>query len=620
MVKELKTLDDRLNWLAEELLLAKEQMAMMASRLDALEHLKTSGFEGGRVVKEYVDYQSAWEQQGGFSPLPESEDDSWTHMGQTVFLPRVAAISFMLVAALILRTVTDNGMVGLMTGSMMGMIYAVALIAAGCFLYIRKSQLAPVFPVCGVLLLYAIIFETQNHFSSMSGQSGYLILLIVEIFILMVGIYCQSKGLLYVSVFASTVVGVAIGYANPLFFLMGLIILVNSIAAHAAESRKITTVLRWYTLLFAIFFWMLWAYKLNFALKFDPDRVAQLQPGLFLILISVYWLCYSWTSLWQTLSCGHTLGAFHHVLPAVVAGGSFFAVNAVLSPWVGKQELVGSITVILSALYLGLVAWLAGRGEDDIPGGKEFVVAATILLIQGLAIAVPPLWALPVWTVAAAILTLRADKWRSGGIRVISYLFQGFVLIFAVRHATFSVGEVLWPLGALVAGLMAGCTLWLYHWCRQHPPQYDSAFFEVFDRKDSSAVFLLCLGLFQGFAALRFLLFAAFQDSLAGSATDFACVQSVLVNCGIVVLLIVGLRGRNRELLLVAGGVVVVAAVKVFLLDLFRASGIPLVMSVFSFGVVAATSSLVLRKWQGGGSGGVDEGTSQSETEERLRI
>ena len=256
-------------------------------------------------------------------------------------------------------------------------------------------------------------------------------------------------------------------------------------------------------------------------------------------------------------------------------------------------------TVLISALYLGLVTWLARRGEEDMPGGKEFVTAATILLIQGLAISVPPLVALPVWTVAAAILTLRADRWRSGGIRLISYLFQIFVLFFALRQESLSVEETVWSLGVLVFGFMAGCNLWLYRWCRKHPPDYDSAFFTVFDRGDYSAVILLVLGLFQSFAAIRFLASAILPGAWHETVMAFACIQSVILNGGIVFLLIVGLKRRNREMLTVAGLVVLVAAIKVFLFDLFRANGLPLVLSVFSFGVVAATCSVVMRKWQG---------------------
>ncbi len=598
-MRELKTLDDRVNWLTEELLLAKEQMAAILCRIESLEQGKA--LPAASSAPTISDHPPGALVADSPQPVAIDDESSWAHLGQAVLLPRVAAVSFMLVVALVLRTVTDNGMVGLLTGSALGMAYAVALIAGGVFLYARQSRLAPVFPACGVLLLYAIIFETQSHFSSLSGQAGYLVLLIAEIVMVLVGLHCRAKVLLGLSVFASTLVGIAIGFPTPLFAMLGLVVLVNNGAAHLAARRHISHSLTWYTLVFSVIFWMLWAYKLNFALNLAPAEVQGLGLPLFLPLLFAFWGFYTYTSLWQTLRSGRPLGSFHHVLPAMTAGGGFFAANAVLYPWVGNQTLIGLGTVLLSALYLGLVTWLARRGEDGIPGGKEFVTAAVILLIQGLAISAPPLWALPVWTVAAGILTLRAGQWRSGGIRLISYLFQVFVLFFALRHGSLSVSGTAWPAGMLVAGLMAGCNLWLYHWCRRHPPDYDSAFFTVFDKGDYSAVLLLVIGLFQAFAAASFGASALLPVSVAESTKAFACTQSVIINAGVIILLVLGLQTRSREILTVAGLVVLLAAIKVFLFDLFLANGLPLVFSVFSFGVVAATSSVVMRKWQGKG-------------------
>ncbi len=599
MTRELKTLDDRVNWLTEELLLAKERMAGLVSRLEALEQGR-----GVAVVAERAHHRQPPEEVMAFSPAHplERADESWTHLGQAVLLPRVAAVSFMMVAALVLRTITDNGMIGVTAGLGAGMAYAVGLIVAGAVLYARQSLLAPVFQTCGTILLYAIIYETRNHFSTLSGEAVNLILLAAEVFVVLVGIRCRSKSLLMVAVLASTLVGIAIGLPSPIFLLLGLIVLVNSVAAHLASDRRITPSLRWYALAFAILFWMLWAYKLNFALHFAPTTVKAMGLPFYLPLLFIFWAFYTFTSLRQALRGEGQLGAFHHIGPAVVAGGAFFAANAVADPWLGRPHLVGMVTVLVSALYLGVVTWLARRGDREITGGKEFVTAATILLIQGLAIAVPPLWALPVWTVAAAILTLRADHWQSGGIRVISYLFQLFILLFALRHGSLAVSETGWLLGATVAGLMAVVNLRLYRWCRLHPPDaYDSAFFTVFDRGDYAAVILLGLGLFQGFAACRFLLYALLPGAVAHAATAFACMQSVIINVGIVLLLVLGLRKRAMEIVTVAGLVVLVAAIKVFI-DLFQATGLPLVLSVFSFGVVAATSSVVMRKWERGAS------------------
>ena len=65
-------------------------------------------------------------------------------------------------------------------------------------------------------------------------------------------------------------------------------------------------------------------------------------------------------------------------------------------------------------------------------------------------------------------------------------------------------------------------------------------------------------------------------------------------------LLLIGLRLRSLEIATVAGLVTLLGAVKVFILDLFGIKGVPLVISVFSFGVVAAVASVVMGKWQKG--------------------
>ena len=55
--------------------------------------------------------------------------------GTGALLPRVAAVCFALVVALILRTITDNGIINTQLGSMLGLGYAVTLIIGGWWLY-----------------------------------------------------------------------------------------------------------------------------------------------------------------------------------------------------------------------------------------------------------------------------------------------------------------------------------------------------------------------------------------------------------------------------------------------------------------------------------------------------
>jgi hypothetical protein len=54
---------------------------------------------------------------------------------------------------------------------------------------------------------------------------------------------------------------------------------------------------------------------------------------------------------------------------------------------------------------------------------------------------------------------------------------------------------------------------------------------------------------------------------------------------------------RNKELRNVAIVITVIGAAKVFLLDLVQLKGVPLLFSVFSFGLVAALASFVLGRW-----------------------
>jgi hypothetical protein len=592
MPRELASLVHQIEWLADEVLIIKESLIGLATRVEALEHGKVT--EGTK--KSLLTHEALTQPSPLVVEQPDDEE-SWTQLGRDVLLPRVAAVSFMMVVALMLRTVSENGMVGQLTGALIGLAYAGGLIGSGLYLYLKNSRLAPVFPACGVLLLYAIIYETHSHFAFVSSQNVYAFVLVVETIVLLIGLRCRASVLLFLSVFSSSLVAMALDFTNTDFTLVSGIIFVNVVAGHLAARYAISSRLRWYTLVFSLVVWLLWSYKLHFALTHAPAQAAALGLSLYLPILLLFWAFYIYSSLWTTLSSAEEFGVFHTFLPAIVSGGAFFAANAVLKPWVGQQQIIGFVTVSISAGFMALVSWLAKRRKNDAPGGKEFVTAAAVLLVQGLSISVPLLFALPVWVVAAGVLTVRSDQWRSGGIRLISYLFQIFIVGVALQGKFFVPKSTTWWTGALIATFLSAMTLWLFSWCRKHPPDYESVYFHYFDKKDFSAVVLLIIGLFEAFAAARFIAGHILALVLSDPANALYCVQSIILNSGIVILLFAGLKMQNREVLMVAGLMVLVAAIKVFLFDLLRADGIPLVLSVFSFGVVAATSSLVMRKW-----------------------
>ena len=102
-----------------------------------------------------------------------------------------------------------------------------------------------------------------------------------------------------------------------------------------------------------------------------------------------------------------------------------------------------------------------------------------------------------------------------------------------------------------------------------------------------------------GFFMLRIALFQAIPLLPAEMQRDaFRCSQSILINCAAIALILFAFLKKNKEIRNVAIFVMVVGGIKVFLYDLMGTHGLPLVFSVFSFGMAAAVLSLALGKWQ----------------------
>lgn len=550
------------------------------------------------LEKCLVPLEISSQQQAGLATGSQKSPESvgWTKMSQEVLLPRVAAICFMMVVALVLRTVSDNGMIDRQLGSLFGTVYAVGLIAWGWRLYGKSDKLAPVFPACGVLLLYSILYEATVHFGSLSAITAFTMLLVSEIIVVIIALRCRAVFLLCFAIFSSTFVGIAMGFPEPIFALLGVVLLVNNIAAQRAVCKGISFSLRWYTLFFSVIFWLLWTYKLNYDLHHGSGAE---ELGLFwsMPVLALFYLFYLYSSLSKTCESAHKIGFFNYLMPVINAGGSFWVVYFIIGPWLGVSAIIGQGGVFVSGLYIALVLWMIKGDRYDIRGGKEYVSAACILLIEALPLAIPAIWAMPIWVVAAAILTIQSHKWQSGAVRLISYLFQIFIVVFAFNAVNYQKSEVPWLMGFFLAAGMGFVCLWLFHWCRKNYPEYESYFFKSVDPQDLMALLLLMVGLLHLYSMFRFASFALVQLFFEHTPYAFSCSKSIIINLGTVALMIVGLRSKTRELLLAATPLVIIGAIRVFLFDLFRGEGVPLVLSVFSFGVVAVVSSVVMKKW-----------------------
>src|SRR3990167_3431046 len=79
---------------------------------------------------------------------------SW--VGKSSLLQRLSTLCFLLVVALVLRTVTDGGLIGLQAGSIAGMSYAALLMFLGWRRYRRNNPLA----------------RSEEHTSELQSQSN----------------------------------------------------------------------------------------------------------------------------------------------------------------------------------------------------------------------------------------------------------------------------------------------------------------------------------------------------------------------------------------------------------------------------------------------------------------
>jgi hypothetical protein len=97
-----------------------------------------------------------------------------------------------------------------------------------------------------------------------------------------------------------------------------------------------------------------------------------------------------------------------------------------------------------------------------------------------------------------------------------------------------------------------------------------------------------------GFLALRAVLFTLLSESYGA----FQAGETIIINLGALALFLAARVRNNAEVKWIAVLVTILGGGKVFLYDLFRVKGVPVVLSVLSFVIAAAVGSWVLGKWQ----------------------
>jgi hypothetical protein len=543
--------------------------------------------------------------QGKDYPVGELSDVSeevlnWA--GRTSLLPRLAALCFLLVVALILRTVTDSGLIDKLIGSGLGMSYAAVLMIVGWYKYRKQSPLAPVFAASGAILMSTIVVETHTHFQSLPLVPAYLTLMATGIGMALISRQFNAFTPISVGILGMCLAGSAIDYPRPFFPYLSLLLFTANLLGYFAAQMKRCSWLRWSVLLVTIAMLQLWGVQIVSALR----NGGALPPGLamawFFPVIAVFAATYLVLALLGILRSGtESISRFDLSLPTLNALWAF-SISLYVAGALGTKSsfILGVIGVPIAVSHLAASFWLAQRKKQGAPGVATFTFASGVLLALALPAATGKLTlSLPILSLIAIFMAVMSRVWDCGTVRITTYVFHIYCCA-ALAFALKGNGPVAMDaVNILPAGLLASIILYQYLWCRWWPPSADSSFFSRFDRNDRSAVLLLLAGLICGFFMIRIAIFQTLQIIPAGMQQDiFRCTQSVFINGAAIVLVLFAYLRRDKEIRNVAILVTIVGGIKVFLFDLLGTHGIALVSSVFSFGMAAAVESVALGKWQ----------------------
>lgn len=567
------------------------QVETLSRRVDQL----TARLE--KAVVRSTDSQAA----SGSVENGDATEDLLSWVGKSSLLQRLSTLCFLLVIALILRTLTDAGVLDLQVGSIIGMSYAALIMIIGWRRYRRNNPLAPIFTLCGAVLMFTIVVETHAHFASLPSVPAYILLMLTGLGMAALSYFYRVPAPISIGTLGMCLAGAAIDYPQPFFpYLAGVLLTANLLGYFTARAHKYSW-LRWILLLVTMFMIHLWGFKLGVTLLGKEQMPPILAPALFLPLFTLFALTYPATTFLRILHHHEgRLAKFDLLVPTINVSWAFTLARYVIFAMGEGTILLGGIGIIAGLAHLGLAAWLT-KTRPSTQGANAFVFAGTVLLALALPVATDSiLLSVPVIAALALGMAVVADQWQNGGIRWTSYLTQIYASIALTVMLLSSPPDTQAVLGTVSAALLACIGLFHYRWCRAHRPPSGSTFFTKLDKNDFSAVILLLASLMNAFFMLRIVTYLVLSFLLSShSVTDaFYSAQSVIINVSAAVLMLFALAHRKKEVRNVAILVTLIGAIKVFLYDMIGGMhGLPIVVSVFSFGLATALESFGLTRW-----------------------
>ena len=522
---------------------------------------------------------------------------SW--IDKSYILSRVATTSFIVAIAVALRTASDSGVVDLQIGSFIGMLYALGLLIYGWFAYREMSIQAPVYTLWGTLIMCSVVVEAHRVFATVPTEVAYLAMALTGL----VGTIISRLHHVALPVFVGTL-GMSFGsfaldYPSPVFpYLVIIMGLANIFATYATRLLRASW-LRWLLLILTLFMIQIWDLKLNIYLsKLAPENLEFSVQGL-MPSIGFLGLVFVGISLLGVLGkVQERISKFDVVMPVINVCWVFLAAKYAINQGLTTASAFGWVALVAALAHLAIAWWLGRRVEGGNLGTTSFALAGGLLL----AFSAP--MALGHAVIASALVALLAIgmAWfsmRRGniGLRLTSYLLQFYACSTLVYLLWSTGGTRPSVVGAFSSGLLASIAFVHYFWSRRNPPPAGATLLHTLNKNDRGAGMLLIAALFGGFFTMRVGLYQALDFLHAATRSNFDGAQSVLINVTAIAVLWLSLLRHNKELRNVAVVLIIIGAGKVFLMDMVNLKGMPLMVSVFTFGLVAAFASFVLGRW-----------------------
>jgi len=511
----------------------------------------------------------------------------------------MATICFLLVIALVLRTFVDSRYLDRDIGVSAGLVYAALLIVYGHLCYGKGKEIAPVYVICGLILALSITFEAHTRFDSLSTISSYMILGLLLIATSFTGFWYNVYAPVSAGVIGVCVCGIILDFPDPFFPPLAALLLLSNMCAFLAMRFRKSSGLSWFTFAVSAFFWLWWSTKVQTTLLYNETPSEALGVHFFLLFLLLFFSGYVLSSVLLLIQGQIATGLYGFVLPTANALGAYYAALTMVEAAGASVKRLALVFVVLAVGLIAFAVWLGRSEKEKLHGSVTFLSAGSILLLISLLKATGSINTfLLIWCFVALLLAVMGSRWRRIEEQVIGNLSQSIACLIALGSGLFaSISDN--SAGRLsVVSACGFVSLFHYYFVTTTAWRSCEIHSEAGNLFLRSNVLVLLTTLVYAFGGARMVL----HTLLAGSDEDFAnlyqCGLSILVNCGALLLLMLSLVKRNRELLSVSYLIAGVGALKVFGYDLFNTHDGPLVLSVLSSGIVATVSSFVWNRWQ----------------------